>query len=276
MKVTEPGGVIFDIDHFAVHDGPGIRSVVYFKGCPLRCIWCHSPESLAREPEPVYIKAKCKSCTTCSGAKCIYEAQRICGRHVSMQDIIDELLPQRAFFESSGGGVTLSGGEPLFQPEFIAALLRKLHAEGIHTIIETSMMCDPGIIRDIYQYVNIFYCDMKVIDPIKHKQYTGCDNSMIISNIELLAKLKNKTDIVIRIPLIPDYTDAASDVSEIYQFARELGLSNIHLLPYNPSAPAKYEWLSMTYPPRTHQKQSYQYLSELKSIAPAGLNITII
>ena len=274
--MPESGGVIFDIDHFAVHDGPGIRCVVYFKGCPLRCIWCHSPQSLAREPELVYIKVKCNSCTACAGEKCIYGARRICGKHVSVQDIIDELLPQRAFFESSGGGATFSGGEPLYQPEFIAALLRKLHAEEIHTIIETSMMCDPGIIQDIYPFVSAFYCDVKIIDPDKHKQYTGHNNKTIISNIELLSKLKTQTDIVLRVPLIPGYTDAADDVSEIYRFAQELGILDVHLLPYNPSAPVKYEWLSLTYPLGTCERQSSQYLNDLQDIAPAGINVTII
>jgi len=115
---ADSGGIIFDIDHFASHDGPGIRSVVYLKGCFLRCLWCHSPESLKKEPEPVFIKANCKSCDECKRENCSYEAYKICGRYVTVSGLTDELLPQRTFFDSSKGGVTLSGGEPFFQPEF--------------------------------------------------------------------------------------------------------------------------------------------------------------
>ena len=270
------GGIIFDIDHFAVHDGPGIRSVVYFKGCPMRCLWCHSPESIKKEPESIFIKEKCISCNICAGDKCLHGARKTCGCFVSEQDLLDELLPQCAFFESSGGGVTFSGGEPLMQPEFIAILLQKLQEVGIHTIIETSMMCDRSIIQDIYPFVDEFYCDVKIIDSEKHKRYTGCDNKIILSNIELLAEEKNRQGITLRIPLIPGHTDASDDIAEIFRFAQNLDLSDIHLLPYNPSAPAKYEWLSMIYKPGKLERQDTQYLNELLSIAPADLNVTII
>jgi len=272
----EVTGIIFDIDHFAVHDGPGIRSVIYFKGCPLRCLWCHSPESLERRPEPVYIKEKCKSCISCAGEGCPYGAQSICGRTVSVNEIVDEILSQRTFFVSSGGGVTFSGGEPLFQPEFITAILRKLHKEGIHTITETSMMCDADVIKDIYEFTDTFYCDVKMIDPVKHKLYTGHDNITILSNIKMLSKLRDRQGIVLRIPLIPGYTDAADDIAKVYRFAGEAGLSEIHLLPYNPSAPAKYEWLSIEYKPGIMERQSSEYLDALITAAPAGLNIKII
>jgi len=274
--MPKPGGIIFDIDHFAVHDGPGIRSVIYFKGCPLRCLWCHSPESQSKELEPVYIKSRCKSCNNCSGDDCLYEARRICGYHVSSSELLDEVLPQRAFYDSSGGGVTLSGGEPLMQPEFVAELLQKLRIKGMHTIIETSMMCDPKIIREIYPHVDSFYCDVKIIDPVKHKQYTGHDNNLILSNIELLSKLKDKTEIVLRIPLIPGYTDTPENITAIYHFALEKGLTEIHLLPYNTSAPAKYEWLSKTYPPGPLKQQNTQQLNELLSLAPNNLNVIIM
>jgi len=276
MQMAEVGGVVFDIDHFAVHDGPGIRSVVYFKGCPLRCLWCHSPESLKKEPEPVYIKSKCKSCTECAGENCPFEARKICGRYITASELINELLPQRTFYESSGGGVTISGGEPLFQPEFAIAVLHKLRSENIHTIIETTMMCDPGVINEIAALTDMFYCDVKIIDAAKHKQYTGHDNNIILSNIKLLANLKGHSSIVIRIPLIPGYTDTQEDISEIYRFAQDASLSDINLLPYNPSAPAKYEWLSKTYPLGNLARQNIQQLDDLLSAAPKGLNVKII
>ena len=274
--MVETGGVIFDIDHFASHDGPGIRSVVYLKGCPLRCLWCHSPESLKKEPEPVYIKSKCRSCTTCEGENCLYEARRVCGKYIAVSELVDELLPQKTFFDSSGGGVTFSGGEPLFQPEFLTALLHELRKENIHTLIETSMLCAPGIIKDIYSLIDTFFCDIKIMDTEKHKQCTGHRNDMILSNIKLLADLKKHKNIVIRVPLVPGCTDTAENIADIFNFARNTGLYEINLLPYNESAPAKYEWISKSYPLGNMKRQSTQYLNELLSIAPKELKVTII
>jgi len=270
--ISGVGGIIFDVDHFAGDDGPGIRSVVYFKGCPLRCVWCHSPESQSAEPESIFIKSNCNSCYVCADEGCINGAQRTCGYYVSVRDLLDEILPQRAFFDSSGGGVTLSGGEPLIQQNFITELLQELQKEKIHTIIETSLMCDPEVIRSIYPLVDTFYCDVKVIDPDKHKRYTGYTNDVILSNIELLSRLKGQTGIVLRVPLIPDHTDSSDDITEIYKFAVKLGISNVHLLPYNPSAPAKYEWLKKKYPLGVLERQSTHHLNELISIAPDIIN----
>jgi len=276
MQMAEVGGVVFDIDHFAVHDGPGIRSVVYFKGCPLRCLWCHSPESLKKEPEPVYIKSKCKSCTECAREDCPFEARKICGRYIIASELINELLPQRTFYESSGGGVTISGGDPLFQPEFAIALLHKLRSKNIHTIIETTMMCDPGVINEIAALTDMFFCDVKIINNIKHKQYTGHNNDIILTNIKMLAKLKKRSGIILRVPLIPGHTDTPENISDIYSFAKDTGLTDIDLLPYNPSAPAKYEWLSINYPLGILERQNPQYLSELLLSAHTDLNVRVI
>jgi len=274
--MKEPGGVIFDIDHFASHDGPGIRTIVYFKGCPMRCLWCHSPESLKKEPEPVYIRSKCKSCVDCADIGCIYEAKRTCGSYITASRLVDEIVPQKVFFDSSGGGVTLSGGEPLFQPEFLAALLRSLKDENIHTIVETTMFCEPGTIKEIYPLVDVFFCDLKIIEPTKHKQYTGQDNNLILSNIKLLVELKGQNNIILRVPLIPGFTDTPENITAIFKFAKDTGLSDINLLPYNPSASAKYEWLSMEYPPGTLERQSPQFLHSLLGLAPQDINVAVI
>ena len=138
------------------------------------------------------------------------------------------------------------------------------------------MMCDPGVINEIAALTDMFFCDVKIIDAAKHKQYTGHDNSIILSNIISLANLKGHSGIVIRIPLIPGYTDTPEDINEIYRFAQDAGLSDINLLPYNPSAPAKYEWLSMSYPLGNLDRQNTQQLDDLLSAAPKGLNVKII
>ena len=225
-------GVIFDIDHFAVHDGPGIRTVIYLKGCPLRCKWCHSPESHILEPQTINVNG----------------AEKTCGRYVTAADVINEIIDDKPFYESSGGGVTLSGGEVLFQPDFTLELLRKLRENEIGTLIETSGMGKWNDLAKISEYTDMVYYDIKIIDAERHKQYTGLDNFTILENLKKLSMLKNKNDIVIRVPLIPSYTDSKSDIDEIYKFASYIGVDNVELLPYNKSAAAKYEWLGIPYP----------------------------
>ena len=274
--MSDPIGIIFDIDHFAVHDGPGIRAVVYFKGCPLRCIWCHSPESQCGDPEPLHITSRCLSCAVCADENCPNGAYEVCGRVCTVSELLAELLADRVFYESSGGGVTLSGGEALYQPEFAAALLESLHAEGIHTVVETSAVCSFGVLEKISPSVDVFYCDIKLMDPERHRQYTGADNRAILSNITRLAALRRGQGIVLRVPLIPGYTDAAADVAEINRFAHEIGVTEVHLLPYNASAPAKYEWLSREFLPGALERQSSAYLNELVSAAPEGVKVVIM
>ncbi len=274
--MPELTGLIFDIDNFAVHDGPGIRSVVYFKGCPLRCAWCHSPESQKVEPELIHLKSKCLNCPICAGKNCANGAYRVCGRYVTVSNLLKELLPQKVFFKSSGGGVTLSGGEVLYQPEFAQALLRALKEEGIHTIIETSVTGAEGCLKDLSPFTDIFYCDVKIMSNEKHRLYAGADNKIILSNIKALSSYRNGKGIVLRVPLIPTYTDGEDNVTEIYRFALECGLTEVHLLPYNNSAPAKYEWLFREYKPGKLERQNAEYLKHLKESAPQSIKAEII
>ena len=274
--MREPSGIIFDTDHFAVHDGPGVRTAVYFKGCPLRCAWCHSPESQNKEPELIHIKSNCRSCPECAMENCPRGAKKICGRAVSVSELSDELSRDKVFFDASGGGVTLTGGEALFQPEFAAALLEKLFAFGIHTVVETCAYCATGDLLALSPFTGIFYCDVKLIDDKKHKKHTGLGNGLILSNIASLAEKRERRGVVLRVPLIPGYTDSAEDVKKIYDFAMETGLTEIHLLPYNASAPAKYEWLSRSFPPGELGPREISYYGALAASAPEKLNVTII
>ncbi|MCL2816689.1 MAG: glycyl-radical enzyme activating protein [Oscillospiraceae bacterium] len=267
-------GIIFDTDHFAVHDGPGIRTVIYFKGCPLRCAWCHNPESHRKEPQILYIAERCKNCPLCLGDKCVNGAKVICGKYVKASEIVNEVIDDKIFFDSSGGGVTLSGGEILFQPEFAKSLLAMFHDRGIHTLVETSGMGKWDNLRDIAGYTDIFYYDIKSMDNEKHIKYTGAENKIILDNLKKLAE--NMPDkIVLRVPLIPGYNDSTNEITEIYRLAQELRISQIHLLRYNTSAPAKYQWLDLPYQPGELKKQSEDYIEILRKIAPKEINIIV-
>ena len=257
-------GIIFDIDHFAVNDGKGIRTAIYFKGCPLRCLWCHSPESQSNEIETIHNTENHQT-----------KAKKTIGRYITVSDLINEILPQKVFFDNSGGGVTITGGEPLMQPEFLIKLFEALRNENIHTIIETSMMCDPNIIKSLHSLADVFYCDIKIVNPAKHKEFTGTDNFVIMQNIRALARYRRNKNIVLRVPLIPGYTDSTQDIEKIIRFAKDIGLTDIHLLPYNPTAPAKYEWFNMKYPLGELKRQSDEYLNTLLSLAPADINVII-
>jgi pyruvate formate lyase activating enzyme len=253
-------GIIFDIDHFAVHDGPGIRTVVYFKGCSLRCVWCHSPESHIKEPQMINVA---------NGS------QIMCGRTVKALEVVDEVIEDKIFFDSSGGGVTLSGGEVLFQPEFAEAILARLRDCGVHTVVETSGMGKWQDLCNIAKYTDIFYYDIKTLDNEKHLIYTGVGNKIILDNLKELAELMPNGGITLRVPLIPGYNDSIDEIAEIYKLAQELQIHDVHLLRYNTSAPAKYQWLDLPYKPGSLERQSDEYVDKLCEIAPEGINVSV-
>ena len=251
-------GYVFDIDHFAVHDGPGIRTTIYLKGCPLRCLWCHSPESQKKEPEVLFAQ----------------KALSLCGSEMTAQEVISEGIQDQVFYRNSGGGVTLTGGEVLYQPFFAMEILKGLKEHRIHTIVETSGFGDWNHLEEISKYTDIFYYDVKVIDDELHKQYTGASNQVILRNLTQLSSFHD--EIVIRIPLIPGYTDTIENVTAIYHLAAELKIRQIHLLPYNPSAPAKYEWVDRTYKLGTLPTQDNEYPETLLNKKLPGQMVEII
>lgn len=296
-------GLVFDIDHFAVHDGNGIRTTVFLKGCPLQCIWCHSPESQSSEAQILFIRSKCTSCGACESAckngsqsithdgnrvynriactgcgdcvnDCPNDALVYCGRKMSSEEVIAEAAQDMVFFRNSGGGVTLTGGEVLYQPVFALEILKGLKQLNIHTIIETSGMGSWSYLEQMIPYTDQFYYDVKTIDSDKHIKFTGVSNKTILDNLEMLTH--NTKNITIRVPLIPGYNDRCVDVCSIYKHAAELSLINIHLIPYNASAGAKYEWLGREYQPGNQERQSPEYLQSLKNLAPAELNVEIM
>ncbi|MBQ8381494.1 MAG: glycyl-radical enzyme activating protein [Clostridia bacterium] len=289
-------GMIFDVKRFAIHDGDGIRTTLFFKGCPLSCVWCHNPEGISMKPEVAYYRHKCKCCGACAKAcpegahsftegghifdrdKCLGrgECEAVCpnsaikyyGRQVTADEILPELLSDRAFYENSGGGVTLSGGECLMQADFAAEILSRLKEEGIHTAVDTSGYVPREAFDKVLPYTDVFLYDVKAIDPAVHKRCTGRDNSLILNNLKYISS--RGAAIEIRIPFVPGYND--SEITAIAEFLDTVGgITKIKVLPYHNLAASKYEALGMknTLPERVPTDEELKSaISAIRSAAP--------
>jgi pyruvate formate lyase activating enzyme len=224
-------GIIFDIKKFAIHDGPGIRTTVFLKGCPLDCWWCHNPEGRHTEPE---------SMATGTSGDAPGDAVPV-GTRMSVDAIMAEIEKDRLFYDESGGGVTFSGGEPLAQPDFLAALLNGCRAQGIHTALDTSGYATPEIMARIAPLVDLFLYDLKLMDDRRHQTYTGLSNACILANLRYLAQTGRK--VVIRFPLIPQINDTSENLARMGAFLTDLGLQRIDLLPFHGIHRQKYHRL---------------------------------
>ena len=247
-------GLIFNIQKFCLNDGPGIRTTVFFKGCPLRCAWCHNPESQNHSKEIMYYADKCKGCGECENLTvdsqnfiCFSGAKEICGKVVSIDEVIAEVLKDVSFYKKSGGGITLSGGEPLFQFDFVIALLKKSKESNLHTAIETCGFANREQVREIAKYVDLFLFDFKEFDAKLHKSYTGVDNSIILENLSLISELKKK--IVLRCPIINGYNDREEHYKKISELANLYeSISQIEIIPYHSFGESKYTALGKERP----------------------------
>jgi pyruvate formate lyase activating enzyme len=295
-------GLVFDIDRFAAHDGPGIRTIVFLKGCPLKCIWCHSPESQLNVPEILYQEERCNACSLCittcpsnllvKGKKhmlfhrsecsacgrcvdvCYSGALKLAGTYIPVGEMVQEVIKELPFFQRSGGGVTLSGGEPLMQPKFSFNFLLACHQQGIHTALETSGYTQREVLSQMVKVTDLILYDIKLLDSKLHRYYTGVPNEVILDNLRHIASLDQA--IQVRIPCIPGINDNKEHIQSIAIFMNEIGLQQIALLPYNVSAGAKYQWLGRSFHLSNKSIQSDEYLATLSDICvKEGLQVQI-
>jgi pyruvate formate lyase activating enzyme len=223
-------GIIFDIKEFAVHDGPGIRTTVFLKGCPLRCQWCHNPEGLSREPQIMKGVA----------------ADRMCGQEFSAEQLAELLKSQADILRSAEGGVTFSGGEPLMQAEFVADVIDRL--EKLHVLLDTSGFGSEDAFRMVASRCHLLFFDIKLIDEAEHRRWTGVSNDPILRNLAILCELD--VPFIIRVPLIPGVTDTDANLAGIARMLQDLSAStSVDLLPYNKTAGGKYRVCGMTFEP---------------------------
>ena len=233
-------GIIFDIKRFAIHDGPGIRTAVFLKGCPLRCRWCHNPEGIGQSP------GKVNRMMQLNGRS--FTKEETIGYEISTDNLFAELEKERVFMDESGGGVTFSGGEPLCQPDFLMEMLKLCKANGIHTAVDTSLYAEWEKIKAVAAYTDLFLVDLKLMDNAKHQHYTGFSNELILKNIEKIAAAD--ASIIIRIPMIPDVTTSAENTTQSISFLQSLNgkIKEVHLLPFHHTANEKYRLVGMENP----------------------------
>lgn len=253
-------GLVFDIKKYAIHDGPGIRTTVFFKGCPLNCLWCHNPESRRADLELGFRKGRCLGCGQCveecsqeaislvenhavtDAERCIFCgrcpdvcpacAREIIGSEMTVGEVMDEVEKDVIFYDQSDGGVTFSGGEPLMQPDFLLALLNQCRELNIHTAVDTSCYAEPEIIESVVGITDLFLCDIKHMNNEMHKRFTGVENNLILENIRGISQTGKK--MIIRIPIIPDFNDDPENIEATGEFTASLeGIGRIDILPFN-------------------------------------------
>ncbi len=248
-------GIVFNIQRFSVNDGPGIRTTVFMKGCPLGCWWCHNPEGMSFGP--------------------VVNNGKEIGKEWTVEALYEEINKDRIFYDESGGGVTFSGGEPLAQPEFLEAALRQCFHEGIHTAVDTSGYAEKDVFKKILPFTNLFLFDLKIIDPIEHLKYTDRTNELILENLKFL--MVNKADVVIRIPLISGITSTTNNLSGIIDHLNNFEIKpQVNLLTYHKIAEGKYKKFGIANRMKGHKEISATEIETIRNlIVNSGFNVKI-
>ena len=271
--------IIFDVQRNSFVDGPGIRTTVFFKGCNLRCAWCHNPESQSAKPQMMFYKDKCTGCGKCKSVcpyhleqcelcgkctlYCPVDARKVCGKEHTVDEVLKEVLKDKAFYETSGGGVTFSGGECMLQIDFLAEILKKCKENGIHTAVDTAGHIPFESFEKILPYTDLFLYDIKIFDSQKHKQYVGVSNELILENLKKL--FERKVKLWIRIPIIPDVNDSIEEIQKIKDFLKTIGTAEkIELLPYHAMGENKYRAIGKE--PQIFKTPDAENMKRLKEI----------
>lgn len=293
-------GIIFNIQKFCVHDGPGIRSMVFFKGCPLKCKWCSNPEGIATYPEITYKAQKCitvekcgfcvqqcpvgaievvegmahinrEACQRCYQCTevCPAKAMEIMGKTMTMQEVIDKIEEDGAFYSRSGGGMTLSGGEPLLQADFAVALLREAKKSGLETAIETTGCVPWEKAKMVFAELDFIHYDLKSFDSQRHRAYTGQSNTLILENFVKLCQTFPHKPIMVRTPVIPGFNDTAADIQAIADFvntvAQDVANITYELLPFHNFGSSKYEFQGKSYALMDYKNMDKEFVDQIRA-----------
>lgn len=277
MKGQEMKGMIFNVQRMCVGDGPGVRTTVFMKGCPLRCLWCHNPEGFSEKKQLMRNKIKCIGCGRCRNISspenfcddvCFTEALILSGKEYTPDELINELRKDFAYFENGDGGVTFSGGEPMSQAEFVAECCRMLKKEGIHTAVDTSGYAEITDFAKVIPYCDLFLYDIKCIDSALHKRLTGKENIKILENLKQLSK----EHVWIRIPLIRGYNDADEDICRLNDFLKTIPwVEKTEINPFHIFGCEKYKMLGTEYKMREVSPYLPEELSLMKERILLGL-----
>lgn len=267
-------GQVFNIMKYAVHDGPGIRTTIFLKGCPLNCWWCHNPESQELEPQLTFFPNRCIGCMDCISAcnenaitavngtvvtdlnkcknngdctlVCFAEAREMAGNSMSVDEVVKEVLKDKVFYDESGGGVTFSGGEPLMQSSFLVEILKRIKELGIHITIDTCGFAPSEVVKEVAQLTDLFLFDLKHMNSEKHEKYTGVSNTLILKNLNMLHKMGK--DIKIRIPVIPGFNNSKVELEDFKNYISTLkNVKEVNLLPYHSIGQEKYNRIGRQY-----------------------------
>lgn len=298
----DENGVVFNIQRFSLHDGPGIRTTVFMKGCPLKCLWCSNPESQDIFPNLMVRDIQCKGCGACEkvcprGAikmsktglreinwqicdqclscvkACIYGSLNVCGATMELHEVVHEVMKDEDFYNNSGGGVTISGGESLLQVDFVARLLKAFKRKGLHTAVDTSGHVPWSNFEKILPYTDLILFDIKHLNPREHIRATDVDNNLILENLE---RLSSSVRIWLRLPLITGFNDSKEHIRSVGILTKKIGAEKVSLLPYHEGGKSKSEQMGKSYPLSKTEVPNDEHINNLKEILKEeGLKVSV-